>query len=370
MINCIGTLTGSSGYASHFRGVVNELNKLEDCKIVTNLPVGFEKEVNDNELKMLKREQDFDINLIITHPLYWRSNLSAKRNFVYLVWEGDSVPAWMCKECYNNNIEKIIVPSKHTYNALKKGFEEYDPDGWLSVGDEAGKNKVVIIPHGYNPKDFYPKMEAIEIDENDKPVHPNPPFKFLANKGFRNLEDRGGIQYLIKAYIEEFKPEENVELVLKVNPAYGIPNLLELFPELKGKIPKITYIPENYTTKKLNELYNECDVFVSPTRAEAFNLPCLEAMACGLPVITTNYGGQTDYVPEGGLIDYDLVEVKHEVEYEGIRWAIPKMADLKQLMRKFFDKQDSIPDPNFYKSIAAEYTWENTAKLIFDNIYK
>jgi glycosyltransferase involved in cell wall biosynthesis len=97
-----------------------------------------------------------------------------------------------------------------------------------------------------------------------------------------------------------------------------------MFPGIENN-KQIKIITENYTKKQLNDLYNECDVYVSPTRAEAFNLPCLEAMSCGKPVITTNFGGQTDFCDNstGILIDYDLVEQK-DLEYEGIKWATPK----------------------------------------------
>jgi hypothetical protein len=40
-------------------------------------------------------------------------------------------------------------------------------------------------------------------------------------------------------------------------------------------------------------VYGAADVYVSPYRAEGFNLPVLEAMACGLPTLTTK-GGPTD----------------------------------------------------------------------------
>ncbi len=209
-------------------------------------------------------------------------------------------------------------------------------------------------------------------------------FKFLSNKGFRHLDDRGGTQYLIRAYLEEFKKEEDVELILKINPAYGIPNLLEMFPELKGDIPKIRFIPENYTKKQLNDLYNECDVFVSPTRAEAFNLPVLEALACGKPVITTNYGGQTDFIDNkcGWLIDYKL-ENAPELEFEGVKWATPDIKDLRKKLRSAFMSKDGLATKEqdkivFYKSpkelgdkalkVAKKLTWENTAKQIHNLI--
>ena len=384
MINCIGQLQGTSGYASHFKGLVNELNKLTDCKIVTNLQQGFEREVNDKELEMIKREQDYDINLIVTHPLHWRANLSAKKNIVYCVWEGDSIPRWMAYEIMNPRINKIIVPSEHTRQAIYKTFNEIDKDGVFVMTD-----KIVTIPHGYNPKDFHSqrKKDGDTLSENHLEPRSNKEedntrecksevadnhadtFKFLANKGLRNLEDRGGIQYLIEAYLEEFTESENVELILKINPAYGIPNIEQMFPNLKKNgVPKVRFITENYTTKQLNDLYNECDVFVSPTRAEAFNIPCLEAMACGKPVITTNYGGQIDFINQynGRLIGYELVDIKHEVEYEGVKWAIPSIRELRFEMRNMFDNPQIAKEKGeiAFKDIK-HLTWANTAKQIY-----
>jgi glycosyltransferase involved in cell wall biosynthesis len=46
-------------------------------------------------------------------------------------------------------------------------------------------------------------------------------------------------------------------------------------------------------------LYREADIFVLPTRADCFSLVCLEAMASGLPCVTTNVGGIPDILDEG-----------------------------------------------------------------------
>lgn len=43
------------------------------------------------------------------------------------------------------------------------------------------------------------------------------------------------------------------------------------------------------STSELNEIYNLFDVFVLPSMAEGFGLPILEAMAAGVPVVTTDY---------------------------------------------------------------------------------
>jgi len=361
MINIIGQFFGTSGYSNHTRYLANALSKLTEVSLQTNLPQGFERLVNDKELEMIKRETDNEINLIVTHPVFWRVNCGAKRNFVYLVWEGDTIPKWMIDECMNPEIDKIIVPSEHTRKAMEKGFHEhYDSEDGMSWDL---RNNVVVIPHGVDLETFYPT--GINPVEGRTVV----PFTFLMNKGFRNLEDRGGVQYGIKAYLEEFTESEQVELIVKLNPAYGIPNIKEMFPCIKEKgVPKITFITDDYTPKQLNDLYNQADVFLSPTRAEAFNLPCLEAMACGKMCLVTGYGGQCDFVCDGvnGLhVDYKLVNVEHELEYEGIKWATVDINDLKKKLRWCYENKDKVAKFGGQGlKTSKSLTWNEAAKKI------
>ncbi|MEO6992367.1 MAG: glycosyltransferase [Lacunisphaera sp.] len=49
------------------------------------------------------------------------------------------------------------------------------------------------------------------------------------------------------------------------------------------------------TEAELAGLYTACDCFVQPHRAASFNLAALEAMACGRPIITTDFGGVRDF---------------------------------------------------------------------------
>jgi glycosyltransferase involved in cell wall biosynthesis len=49
-------------------------------------------------------------------------------------------------------------------------------------------------------------------------------------------------------------------------------------------------------SERLLDLYRSSDVFVLPTLADCFSNASIEAMACGLPVITTPVGGIPDIV--------------------------------------------------------------------------
>lgn len=126
MINVIGNIFGTSGYAKHTRNLANALNKQVPVRLMTALMEGWERHVNDEELLMIKRqtEESYDTNLIITHPLHWKQNCWAKNNIVYLVWEGDKVPGWIAESCMDNKINTIIVPSEHTKIALEKTIKE------------------------------------------------------------------------------------------------------------------------------------------------------------------------------------------------------------------------------------------------------
>ena len=50
----------------------------------------------------------------------------------------------------------------------------------------------------------------------------------------------------------------------------------------------ISVISTSLDQAQLRALYGMADAYVSPYRAEGFNLPVLEAMACGLPVVATH----------------------------------------------------------------------------------
>jgi glycosyltransferase involved in cell wall biosynthesis len=49
----------------------------------------------------------------------------------------------------------------------------------------------------------------------------------------------------------------------------------------------------------LRDLYAYCDIFVLPTRADCFSLASMEAMATGLPVVTSEVGGIPEIVADG-----------------------------------------------------------------------
>lgn len=354
-INIIGNPIGSSGYAVHTRYLANSLkDKGYDVRIDAALPHGWERQVTDSELNMLTKEYDENCtSIFIGQPPFWRLALADNpKHFIgYLVWEGDRIPEYWIEYLVDELVEQIWVPSIHVKRAIINTCDDY------SVID-----KIRIVPHGID-------LSLFNINKSKRCK--DLPFTFCCNKGWRGgIDDRGGVQYLLKAFAEEFKPDEDVRLMLKLNPAYCPPEWN--FREEMSKIgietsttAPILFNTDNVDYKEIYKFYSDCDVFVCPTRSEGFNLPGLEAKAIGLITVQTGYGGQLDYMDDNTdlKINYKL-EYSNDPAYEGIKWATPDVKDLKKVMRACFEKQDEVrkKSPKSAKQ-ATKFAWDETAKL-------
>jgi len=350
MINIITSFFDTSGYSIHGRELSNALDKQTEVRISTQLINGWQAQVSDRELQMIKRQpKEDEINLIITLPHQWKLHTTNGRNWAYCIWEGDRVPNCWIEEFMNPDIEYIFVASIHTRAAI------LNTTRGKTSNIQQIHDKIKVINHGVDLNKFYPK----EKESND--------FTFLANKGFRGMEDRGGIQYLIQAYLKEFKKTDNVDLILKINPAYPIADMNQIIKQwINSESPTIQVITQNMPYDKLIDIYNKCDVFVAPTRADAFNIPVLEAMACSKPVITTNFGGQIDAVNQenGWIIGGKLEEVKSDILYEGIKWLTPDMNELRRAMRDAYEGFSLKEKKAKALETARQFTWDNSASKI------
>lgn len=63
-------------------------------------------------------------------------------------------------------------------------------------------------------------------------------------------------------------------------------------------LSKHVHMLGNLPNKKIHDYYMAADIFINPTFAEGFPRVLLEAMACGLPIVTTDAGGIGDIIGE------------------------------------------------------------------------
>jgi glycosyltransferase involved in cell wall biosynthesis len=151
---------------------------------------------------------------------------------------------------------------------------------------------------------------------------------------------RKGWDVLLRAYRAAFGPDDAVLLLLKVDCRVPAANpLREMAQLLPSPAPPVGLIyNQPLTGAQLLELYRGADCFVLPTRGEGWGMPILEAMACGLPAIATDWSAQTAFLTtQNGypLPSRQLIPAPAEHPYyRGARWADPDEAALVELLRR------------------------------------
>jgi hypothetical protein len=163
----------------------------------------------------------------------------------------------------------------------------------------------------------------------------------------------------------------------------GIQEELKKIPEDKDSA-NVYVKEENIEDYKLPSLYTMADCFVLPTRGEAWGLPLFEALACGLPVITTGYGAPNETLrdekgnpyPGVHFVDYTESEASDPYVYmEGKKWAEPNMIQFAAKMRYCFlhraeEKAEALKTS---KIIREKFSWQNvTLPMVgrLQDIYK
>jgi glycosyltransferase involved in cell wall biosynthesis len=157
---------------------------------------------------------------------------------------------------------------------------------------------VKVIPHAASAQYFFPQ-EASNILAQRQALGFEQDEVLLLNIG-APLWNKG-LDILIKAFAIAHQKRPKLRLIIKdQQKTYGLSGKDFIRAELvrhslltESILNAITLLSVNLNLPQMSSLYNCADWYISPYRAEGFNLPALEAMACGTPVIVTG-GGATD----------------------------------------------------------------------------
>lgn len=361
-ITIIGPCFGSSGFVSHCRQLANALDKEGvDVRIETPLIPDWVRYVNDAELKMIQKPRDMNrVAIFVGQPQFLPLIFGDghKEVIPFVIHEGDKLPRYWIKFLADKRVKQVWVASSNTKEAIINTIGEahcYQDDD-TALGKEYFEKLIHVIPHGVDLNIF---------KEQPKPER----FSFVCNKGWSNgMNDRGGVQFVAQAFCEEFNKNEPVDLKIKINPAYCPPgwNLvseLNKIPIENKDRPLVNVRLENIPYEEVPTVY-QGHVFVCASMGEAFNLPGLEAHACGLPSIQNKGGGQEDYMTletDIKLIEGELVDAP-DLIYEGVKWVKPNIIELRKAMRWCFNNKDwCLSAGKRAMKNAEDWTWKQTA---------
>lgn len=103
------------------------------------------------------------------------------------------------------------------------------------------------------------------------------------------------------------------------------------------------------------DLYAAADIYVSPSREDAFALPPLEAMACGLPVITSINNGGSQIITEG-IDGFIVTDPDDSIALANLLRRLARQLDLRNRVGE-----------NAVRT-AQLYTWDRNAAALWDLI--
>jgi glycosyltransferase involved in cell wall biosynthesis len=216
----------------------------------------------------------------------------------------------------------------------------------------ADPSKIIIVPCGFDQKEFHPVSKMIARLKLDL----QPEEKIILQLG--RMVKRKGVDNVIKAVSCLLKKKEIPIRLIIVGGESDDPDP-EKTPEI-GRLQQLVN-EENIEGKvlfagrkgreDLKLYYNAADVFVSTPWYEPFGITPLEAMACGTPVIGSNVGG-IKYSVEHGKTGFLVPPNEPEVLAHRLSELLTK-AELHQFMSL-----------NSIKRVNGFFTWEKVSSMI------
>jgi glycosyltransferase involved in cell wall biosynthesis len=236
------------------------------------------------------------------------------------------------------------------------------------------RNKVIILPHAVDRNVFYPIERSERLASRAKLGIGVDEVVFLNIGG---AVWNKGEDILVRAFAAVRDGGVKVRLLFKDQKGlYGskienvIREVANTCPEiLKSEvIGAISIISENLSGGSLRELYSIADCYVSPYRAEGFNLPVLEAIACGLPVIVTKGGATDDFCSDHFAIRIsgEIRELAQDFPDRNGTYIEPSLDELIKAMSDFASgkRHDADKFSTARLEILNRFSWPNAARQL------
>ena len=385
-----GPYIGTTGYANHTRDFFRGISKYFPLKFrnftVGKSWAGMQDEPHNGETYLTDLDKQ-----ILHHQSFYDNNGGLSDGLIYSQHSTD----------FEHNVNIVLMETNHLYfwdsysgpkiaynvwesTRQPEGFFdkllEFDqiwvPSEWqaqCTIEQGADPNRVKVVPEGVDVDTFYPEDPKTVLDYVDGR------FKFIL---FGRWDYRKSTKEIINTFLKEFTPDEPVDLILSIDNMWGkdmdgfetTEERLEHYGFIDERL-KIKHFPsrEDYITYLKNG-----HVFLSCACSEGWNLPLIEAMACGTPSIYSAGSAQMEFASGKGLPvkitthrpasanDYGRYS---QSDLPG-EYPEPDFEDLARVMRDAFEnytdhKKRAIEEA---KLIHRDFNWDRVAEIGRDTL--
>lgn len=205
-----------------------------------------------------------------------------------LLWHNEKKLMDIKRKVYDNSTFHIVVPSLWLKDKLKGTVLENEPTSLIYNG---------IDPQAYTRKDKTKCRVKLGLPVDKKII------LFISIDKIKTAF-KGG-EYFLKI-AEEFSNDDSVAFVC-------------LGGNTNEKVNNVTYVQKTADEDTLSSYFSAADILLYPSTADNFPLVILEAMSCGLPIVSFDTGGIKEAVIDkvnGYIAKYkDLNDLLSGVRY-------------------------------------------------------
>lgn len=261
-------------------------------------------------------------------PRFYERDPNALATIARTMYETDRLP----EEWINGTqlMDRLWVPSEFNLETFSRSGVPAD--------------KLRVLPPCIDLAQYGPHVPAVDLQSGRS-------FTFLS---IFEWSPRKAWDVMIRAFVEEFHPDDDVALMLYVPSSLGktqqqIAN--DIFEVVRSAVGQRKTAPIVLRAVIVHDdilpsLYRGAQAYLGLSRGEGWGRPMMEAMACGLPTIATGWSANTAFMNDRNsyLAEYDVVDVPESAldqleSYAGHRWAEPSLEHTRTLMRQVFDNR-------------------------------
>ena len=223
--------------------------------------------IHDNQclgwgLVLLQQRVGFPVLSTIHHPITVDRRLEIAH--AHTLWESFSMRRWYAFTKMQGRVARRM-------NHIMTVSESSKVD--IAADHKVDPEHIHVVPVGVDPEMFRPVPGVRRVPGR------------IVTTASADVAMKG-LKYLLEA-VAKLRTERNVELVIIGQPTEGSASA-DLFAEL-GLTDCVSWV-HGVSDERIVELYSEAEVAVVPSLYEGFSLPAIEAMSCGVPLVTTTGG--------------------------------------------------------------------------------
>lgn len=342
-----GVITSRTSYGIATTNIIDALEN--DGVHISTIPIGGTADwlTYQNIKPSLDRGQFFDLN----NPC------------IRLYHEFDLAPRYTKGEHIGFPIfEKSVLTKQEIHQFLSCDRIFVCTEWAKSILEKNNINRPIqIVNLGIDGRIFYPE------EPKDGPFTFFFPGKFEIRKGF---------DVVLEIFENAFNLNDDIKIVfLPFNHCIGQDNENWVKYLMSSKLAnKIEVISRVEDVNQVADIYRRSDCVVSFSRAEGWNLPLLEGLACSKPVVATNYSAHTEFLNKDNATLVEIDEL--EPALDGVFFTNPdnlwaKLNDrvkkeLTEALREVY-KKGKVSNPNGVTT-AQKFSWKNSANQIINNL--